>query len=125
VTIGVWIAQVVAAGILIVGAFPKFFAYEEGPVNLAEALGVGKAAVLAIGGFELLAAALLLAPRTHAIGGALALGVMGGALVSHATTLGFSGDLGSMWILAAVAFVAAGVVLVLRRRELPVIGSKL
>jgi len=117
--IGAWIAQIVAAGILAMGAFPKLFAYEQGPVNLAEALGVGRGMITIISIVELAAVALLLIPRLHVYGGLLAGATMAGALVSHVTHLGFTGTPGNMWPLAAVALVASLAVIVLRRRELP------
>lgn len=119
VIIGAWIAQLVAAGILAMGALPKFFAYEQGPVNLAEALGVGRGVVTLIGVIEVVALALLLIPRLHVYGGLLAGATMAGALVSHVTHLGFTGEPGGLWIMAAIALVASLVVVVLRRRELP------
>jgi hypothetical protein len=73
--------------------------------------------------FELIAAILLLAPRTVTIGAALSLGVISGAIVSHLTLLGVTlpavDDHGELFALAAVVFVCSAMVLVMHRRELP------
>jgi hypothetical protein len=79
------------------------------------------------GVLELLAVALLLYPKTSVLGAILAVGLMGGALMSHLTRLGIEvqGDRGLLFALALVVMVTCAIVLVLRRRELPVIGPRL
>jgi hypothetical protein len=73
--------------------------------------------------FELIAAILLLAPRTVTIGAAFSLVVISGAIVSHLTLLGITlpavDDHGELFALAAVVFVCSAIVLVMHRRELP------
>jgi hypothetical protein len=61
------------------------------------------------------------------LGAILAVGLMGGALMSHLTRLGIEvqGDRGLLFALALVVIVTCAIVLVLRRRELPVIGPRL
>ncbi len=70
---------------------------------------------------------LLLVPSTAAIGAALALGVISGAVVSHLTKLGIEvqGDGGLLFALALVVLVGSAIVLWLRRRELPIVGAHL
>ena len=49
-----------------------------------------------------------------------------GALFTHGTTIGFSGNAAAeMWPLALVVLAASSFVLIRRRRELPVVGSQL
>jgi len=115
-SVGVWIAQVAVAGILLAGAFPKFFLYTpEGSMALAEALGVGRGVITMIGLVELTVAALILIPRLHLWGGLLAAATMGGALFAHATKIGWSGNAAAeMWPLALFALAAASTVVVYR-----------
>ncbi len=73
----------------------------------------------------LLTVALILIPKTRAIGALFAVGTMLGALGSHATKIGWSGNAAAeSWPLALVVLAAAGFVLFVRRRELPVVGGR-
>ena len=93
---------------------------------LAQGLGVGRGVVTAIGLFEAAAAALILLPRTIAVGALLGLLGMLGALFSHVTILGWSGNAAAeMWPLALLVAAASAFVLHMRRRELPLIGDRL
>ncbi|MGE3618087.1 MAG: DoxX family protein, partial [Gemmatimonadales bacterium] len=64
---------------------------------------------------------------TAAIGAALAFGVMLGAIGAHLTRLGIDvqGDGGTLFYLALTVAAASLLVLGLRRRALPLIGSRL
>ena len=112
-----WIAQIAVAGILGMAAFGKFFMYTpDGSMALAQALGVGRGVVTVIGLVELVAAVMILIPRKHIYGALLAAGAMLGALFSHATKLGWSGNAAAeMWPLALAVLAAAAFVLVVRR----------
>jgi uncharacterized membrane protein YphA (DoxX/SURF4 family) len=126
-TTAVWLAQLAVAGILGMGAFMKFFNYTpEGSMALADAMGVGRGAIAMIGVVETAALVLILIPRTHAIGALLAVFTMLGALLAHATKIGWSGNAAAEgWPLALVVLVAASFVLMVRRKELPIVGEKL
>jgi hypothetical protein len=75
---------------------------------------------------ELIAAVLILIPRTVWAGALLALGVMAGAIVSHLTVLGIEvmGDGGLLFGLALIVFCTSTVALVLHRTQIPVIGRR-
>ncbi len=120
-----WIAQLAVAAILGMNAFVKFFNYtDEGSKALADALGVGRGVVTTIGVVEAAALILILTPRAHAIGALLAVFTMLGALFSHATKIGWSGNaVAEMWPLAIVVLVCASFVLLVRRKELPIVGQ--
>ena len=93
---------------------------------LADAMGVGRGVVTIIGLVETAALALILIPRAHAIGALLAVFTMLGALLAHATKIGWSGNAAAEgWPLALVVLVAASFVLMVRRKELPIVGEKL
>ncbi len=125
--IALWIGQLAVAAILGMGAFMKFFNYTpEGSMALADAMGVGRGVVTMIGLVETTALVLVLIPRTHAIGALLAVFTMLGALFGHATKIGWSGNAAAEgWPLALVVLVAAAFVLMVRRKELPIVGAKL
>lgn len=76
---------------------------------------------------ELIAAILLFIPGFVWLGAALAMGVMGGAILSHLTLLGIEvqGDHGLLFGLALVVGVCSAIVLFLYRRSIPIIGHLL
>jgi hypothetical protein len=114
-----WIAQVIAAGILAQTLFFKFTGAPESKF-IFSTLGAEPWGRLGSGVVELIAVALLLIPRMAVFGAGLAMGVMVGAIGSHLTKLGIEvqGDGGLLFGLAVTTFVLAGLVLVLRRRQL-------
>ena len=119
------VARFAAAAVMLAGAIPKFIYAPDGAQQLAEALGVGRLQITGIGVTELAAAVLLLGLH-RGLGGALAVGLMGGALVSHVTKLGFSGSApAEMWPLALVGLAAGAATLIRHRRSLPIVGSRL
>ena len=120
------ILQLVAAGILLQTLFFKFTGAEES-VYIFSTLGAEPWGRIGSGVVELVAAVLLLYPATAAVGAVVAIGVMSGAIMSHLTVLGIEvkGDGGLLFGLAIVVFMASGVVLFLRRGELPVVGRYL
>ena len=123
-----WVLQAVVAVILLQTLFFKFTGAPES-VYIFSKLGAEPGGRIASGVFELIAAALLLFPRTVVFGALMSLGVIGGAIFSHLTVLGLAltevGDRGELFALALVVFVGSAVVLFIRRRELPFLGSVL
>ncbi len=115
-----WILQSAVA--LILGQ-TLFFKFTGAPESrwIFEQLSAEPWGRWASGSVELLAVALLLIPRSAAIGAVLALGIMAGAITSHLTILGLEvqGDGGTLFALAVVAFVASAGVAWIRRSELP------
>ncbi len=114
-----WIAQLVAAVILLQTLFFKFTGAPEA-VAIFERLGVEPWGRIGLGVVELVTALMLIVPRTAALGGLAAMGLMVGAIGSHLTVLGIEheGDGGALFIMAWVTLVAAGTVAWLRRGEL-------
>lgn len=123
-TITSWILQFIAAAILAQTLFFKFSGAEESKY-IFTTLGAEPWGRVASGCAELLAIILLLAPRTVTLGALLAIGVMTGAIGSHFTKLGIvvRNDGGLLFGLALTVFACSAVVLVLRRREIPVLSS--
>jgi len=118
-----WCGQLVAAVILGQTLFFKFTGAPESKY-IFSTLGVEPWGRYGIGVCELVAVILLLNPRTAASGGVLAMGLMVGAILSHLTKLGIDvqGDGGLLFGLAVTVLLAAIVVVLLRRQQLPLIG---
>lgn len=120
-----WILRIVVAAILIQTLYFKFTGAPES-VYIFSKLGLEPAGRIGSGIAELIAALLLLIPGTAALGGAITMGVLAGAIVSHLTKLGIEvqGDGGLLFGLAVVCFVGGAVITWLHRRELPFVGSR-
>jgi uncharacterized membrane protein YphA (DoxX/SURF4 family) len=123
-----WAAQVAVALILAQTLFFKFTYAPETQVIFASR--GGRPAATAVGVVELFAVILLLLPRTAAIGAALALFVISGAIFTHLTSLGIQvvdpatgeGDGGLLFGLALLVAIGSAVVLAFRWRQLPFVG---
>jgi len=121
-----WILQILAAAILFQTLFFKFTGAEES-VYIFKTLGLEPWGRIGSGVAELIACVLLLVPKTVPFGAILALAVISGAIVSHLTKLGIvvKDDGGLLFALAIVVFAACATVLVIRRTQVPVLGSYL
>src|SRR5688572_33219965 len=118
-----WALQLIVAGILLQTLFFKFAGAEES-VYIFTTLGAEPWGRIGSGVVELIAAILLLTPRTAPVGALLTMGVLAGAIGSHLTVLGIEvkGDGGLLFGLAVTSFVGSAIVLFLRRGQLPVVG---
>ena len=121
-----WALRLIVAVILFQTLFFKFTGAEESKY-IFTTLGIEPWGRIGSGIAELITVILLLIPRTKAVGALLALGVISGAIFSHLTKLGIEvkGDGGQLFILAIIVFVCSGLLLLLHRRELPVVGAYL
>jgi uncharacterized membrane protein YphA (DoxX/SURF4 family) len=126
-----WSAQVLVALILAQTLFFKFTYAPETQVIFATR--GGRPAATALGVVELLCVILLLVPRTAALGAALSLLVISGAIVTHLTSLGIQvvdpatgkGDGGLLFGLAILVAVGSAVVLIFRWHQLPFLSRLL
>lgn len=120
-----WALRLIAAAILLQTLFFKFSGAEES-VYIFTRVGLEPVGRYGSGIAELLASVLLLIPRTVGLGAALSVGVMAGAVFFHLTLLGVEvkGDGGLLFGLALTVLVAGGALLVIHRRELPILGGK-
>src|SRR5438477_11014317 len=125
-TIIAWICRVAAAVILLQTLFFKFTAAPES-VYIFTKVGLEPWGRIGSGIAELIAAILILIPRTTWIGAGLALVVMFGAIFSHLTVLGVAvmGDGGLLFGLALAVAICSAVLLFLQRRRVPIIGAYL
>jgi hypothetical protein len=121
-----WTCRAVAAVILLQTLYFKFTAAPES-VYIFSTLGVEPEGRIASGIIELVAAILLLIPRTVIYGAALSLAVITGAIFSHLTKLGITlplvDDHGELFTLAVVVLMCSLATLVLHRNEIPMFRS--
>ena len=121
-----WICRVAAAIILLQTLFFKFTGAPES-VYIFTKVGLEPWGRIGSGIAELIAAILILIPRTTWLGAGLALGVMVGAIFSHLSVLGIvvMDDGGLLFGLALAVAVCSVALLFLQRRRLPLIGAYL
>ncbi len=121
-----WLLRITAAVILAQTLFFKFTAAPES-VYIFDKVGLGAPGRIGSGIAELIAVILLLIPGTVWLGAALALGVMGGAIMSHLTVLGIvvMNDHGLLFGLALTVALCSAILLLIHRRSIPVIGKLL
>lgn len=119
-----WLCRIAAAVILLQTLYFKFTAAPES-VYIFTKVGLEPWGRIGSGVVELFAALLLFVPRCQWLGATLALGVIGGAIMSHLTVLGIEvqGDGGLLFGLAVVVAVCSAVVLFIHRREIPFVAS--
>jgi putative oxidoreductase len=124
-----WAFRIVVAVILLQTLYFKFTGAEESKYIFTTLMGEDLEAFGRIGSgiVELVAAILLVIPRTAWLGAFLSLGTISGAIFSHLTMLGIvvKDDGGLLFALALIVFFLSAVVLVIHRRELPVLGAAL
>ena len=121
-----WLLRITAAVILAQTLFFKFTAAPES-VYIFDKVGLGALGRIGSGIAELIAVILLLIPGTVWLGAALALAVMGGAIMSHLTVLGIvvMDDHGLLFGLALTVALCSATLLLIHRRSIPVIGKLL
>jgi putative oxidoreductase len=121
-----WIVRVIVAVILVQTLFFKFTGAPES-VYIFKTVGQEPWGRFGSGIVELIVAILLFVPSLVPVGAGLALGVMSGAILFHLTKLGIvvQDDGGLLFGLALVVWAGGALVLVLHRRSLPLIGTKL
>jgi hypothetical protein len=119
-----WLCRITAAVILLQTLFFKFTGAAES-VYIFTKVGMEPWGRYGSGVAELIAAILLLWPSRCWLGAALALVVMGGAIMSHLTVLGIvvQNDGGLLFGLAITVAVCSLVTLILHRRQIPFISK--
>jgi uncharacterized membrane protein YphA (DoxX/SURF4 family) len=121
------ILKLIAAVIMLQTLYFKFSGAQESIDLFTKVAGENEAAMrIGTGIIELIASVLLFIPKRTWLGALLGAGTMAGAVMSHLTILGIehNGDGGALFISAIVTLVASGILLILNRRDIPVIGKK-
>jgi uncharacterized membrane protein YphA (DoxX/SURF4 family) len=126
-TIISWVCRIAIAIILLQTLFFKFTGAEESKYIFTTLMGPELEAYGRIGSgvVELVAAILILIPNTAWLGALISLGTISGAIFSHLTKLGIvvKDDGGLLFGLALTVFVLSLIVLVIFRRDIPLVGS--
>lgn len=115
-----WVLQVVVAAIMGFAALGKFSGAAEA-VAAFETLGMEPEGRYLIGTLEGLVALMMLLPFTAPWGAVLGWGVMTGALIGHATDLGFTGDAMPMAAAAVGTWLACTAIIALRHDQVPLV----
>jgi hypothetical protein len=118
-----WTLRIIAAAILLQTLYFKFTGAPES-IFIFTRVGLEPWGRYGTGVAELIAACLLLVPRTVWAGSSLTLAIISGALVSHLTVLGIvvQDDGGLLFGLALVVFSSSAIVLFIHRFEIPFIS---
>lgn len=118
-TITYWTLRLIPAIILLQTLYFKFSAAPES-VYIFTTLGMEPYGRIGSGIAELIAGILLVMPSTSVYGAVLALGIMGGAIMSHLTKLGISvmDDGGYLFGLALVVAICSAVIVWLEKDKL-------
>jgi len=114
-----WIIRLIAAAILLQTLYFKFSAAEES-VYIFSTLGIEPYGRIGSGIAELIAAILILIPRTTLIGALMGSGVMIGAIFSHLFVLGIEvqNDGGTLFILALIVFLCCAFLVFLNKNKI-------
>ena len=122
-----WVLRGGVALILLQTLFFKFTGAEESKYIFTTLMGADYEWIGRIGSgvVELIAAILILIPSTAWLGAGLALGTICGAIFSHLTKLGIvvKDDGGLLFGLALAVFAGSLIVLLIHRKELPIVGA--
>lgn len=115
--IATWAFRIIAALIMLQTLFFKFSGAEES-IYIFTQIGMEPFGRYLSGSVELIAGILLLT-RLYALGAALGLGTISGAIFFHLTVLGIEvqGDGGTLFIMAIVVFVSSALTILLNLEE--------
>lgn len=115
-----WAIRIIAAGIFIQTLFFKFTGAEES-VAIFTKMGLEPYGRIGSGLVELIAAILILIPRTTVLGALIGAGVITGAIFSHIFVLGIEvgNDQGTLFIMALITFICCVLLIVMNRDKIP------
>lgn len=114
-----WLLRLIAAIILLQTLYFKFTASEES-VYIFSTIGMEPWGRVGSGVFELIAALLILFPKTTWLGALLGIAVMSGAIFFHLTKLGLvvKNDGGQLFIYALSVFISCLALLIIYKNEI-------
>ena len=118
--------RIIVAIILIQTLRFKFLAHPDSVYIFTQA-GLEPTGRIIIGLLELIAAFLIIFPRTAWLGAGLTLSIISGAIFLHLTKIGIDvkGDGGALFYTAILIFVFSAIILWHERKKVPFIGDKL
>jgi len=122
------VLKLIAVVIMLQTLFFKFSGAQQS-IDLFTTIAGENEAYLRVGTgvLELIASFLLFVPKKTWLGALLTIGLMGGALLSHFSILGIAhnNDGGMLFTGAAITFLAGVILLILYKKEIPVMRPKL
>jgi uncharacterized membrane protein YphA (DoxX/SURF4 family) len=115
-----WILRLTASAILLQTLFFKFSGAEES-IYIFSTLGLEPYGRIGSGIVELIAALLIMIPRTTLLGALLGIGVMIGAILSHLLVLGIEikNDGGLLFTLAIIVFLCCAALIYWNKNNIP------
>ena len=114
----IWVLRILAALIMLQTLYFKFTAHPES-VEIFTRLGMEPWGRIGTGVLELIAALLILYPRTTAIGALLGCGLMAGAMFFHLTKLGIEvGGDPILFIYGVIVFICCAILLIIYRAQI-------
>lgn len=115
----------IALAIILVQTLRYKFTAHPDSVYIFSKVGLEPSGRIAIGVLELIAAILILIPKTVWLGSLLSLGLISGAILMHLSGLGIeiNDDGGTLFYLAILVFVLSFIVLWINRKNIPFIGE--
>lgn len=118
-SLALWLLRLVPALIMLQTLFFKFSGAAES-VYIFTQMGIEPWGRIGTGVAEAITSVLLLWPRTTWLGALLGLGIMSGALASHALVLGYEilGDGGQLFWYATIVWICCVVLIVVYRKHL-------
>lgn len=123
-TIATWVLRGIIFAVMLLMAIGKLTGNSDS-IEMFTNLGVEPWGRFLVGGLELVAAILIIISPLQVYGAVLTAGLMGGAIFSHITKIGFEGPNGGLAGLAVVLLIFSAVVLFLQRERLPIVGKLL
>ena len=116
--------RIIVAIILLQTLYFKFTAHPDS-VHIFTTVGLEPVGRIGIGVLELIAAILLLVPKTVWLGAGLAFGIIIGAVFMHLTQLGIevNNDGGTLFYLALAVLIGSGIILFSQRKSIPIISK--
>lgn len=115
-----WILRLIPAFIIGRAALMKFLGGAQ-VSKVFELLDMEPNGRILIAIIEAICVILLLSSRLSAWGAILCIGVMAGAVIAHASVLGFEGTAGKLFMMAVVSTISSTVLLYRLRHEVPFI----
>jgi len=119
-----WILKLIPAFIFLQTLFFKFTGAPES-IYIFETLGMGTPGRIGTGIVELIAAVLILIPRTTGLGALIGLGTVAGAILGHIFVLGIEvqGDGGFLFGLAVVTLICCAILVWKNRTDIPILNK--
>ena len=118
------VLRIVVAGILIQTLRYKFNGHPDS-IYIFTQVGMEPYGRIGIGVLELIAAILLLIPKTVWLAALLTLGIISGAIFFHLTKIGIEvhGDGGTLFYLGLATFLLSGIILWIDRKNISMISD--